>query len=99
MQTSTAAPAEVAATEGVGSRSQPEPVICGDGQLGMIADVSLRLLYLIFSGLLSSLTLLGRTSASMDIELVVLRHEGVVLRRTNSSPACASQFNTRASIR
>ena len=49
----------------------------------MIAAVSLRLLYLIFSRLLGSLTLLGRASASKDIELLVLRHEVAVLRRTN----------------
>ena len=47
-----------------GSRSQPEPVTCGDRQPGMIADVSLRLLYLIVSRLLSWLTLLGRASSS-----------------------------------
>jgi putative transposase len=40
----------------------------------MIAAVSLRLLYLIFSRLLGSLTLLGRASAAKDIELLVLRH-------------------------
>jgi hypothetical protein len=37
----------------------------------MIADVSLRLLYLIFSRLLSWLTLLGRASSSKDVELLV----------------------------
>ena len=42
----------------------------------MITDVSLRLLYLIFSWLLSWLTLRPRASASKDIELLVLRHEG-----------------------
>jgi hypothetical protein len=47
-----------------GSRSPPEPVTCGDQQPGMIADVSLRLLYLIFSRLLSWLTLLCRASSS-----------------------------------
>ena len=52
----------------------------------MIADVSLRLLYLIFSRLLSWLTLLGRASSSKDIELLVLRHEVAVLRRTNPKP-------------
>jgi hypothetical protein len=52
----------------------------------MITDVSLRLLYLIFSRLLGSLTLLGRASASKDIELLVLRHEVAVLRRTNPKP-------------
>ena len=52
----------------------------------MIAAVSLRLLYLIFSRLLSWLTLLGRASSSKDIELLVLRHEVAVLRRTNPRP-------------
>ena len=69
-----------------GSRSQPEPVTCGDRQPGMIADVSLRLLYLIFSRLLSWLTLLGRASSSKDVELLVLRHEVAVLRRTSPKP-------------
>ena len=41
---------------------------CGNRQPGMIAEVSLRLLYLIFSRLLSWLTLLGRASASKDVE-------------------------------
>jgi hypothetical protein len=50
---------------------------------GMIAKVSLRLLYLIFDRLLSWLTLLGRAPSSKDIELLVLRHEVAVLRRTN----------------
>ena len=53
---------------------------CGDRQPGKIAGVSLRLVYLIFDGLLNWLTLLGRTSASKDIELLVLRHEVGVLR-------------------
>ena len=48
--------------------------------------VSLRLLYLIFSQLLSWLTLFGRTTSSKDIELLVLRHEVAVLRRTNPRP-------------
>jgi putative transposase len=52
----------------------------------MIMDVSLRLLYLIFSRLLSWLILLGRTSSAKDIELLVLRHEVAVLRRTNPKP-------------
>ena len=45
--------------------------------------MSLRLLYLIFSRLLDSLTLLSRESVSKNIELLVLRHEVAVLRRTN----------------
>ena len=52
----------------------------------MITDVSLRLLYLILIGLLSSLALLGRATSSKDIELLVLRHEVAVLRRTNPKP-------------
>ena len=51
----------------------------------MITAMALRLLYLIFSLLLSWLTLLGR-SASKEIELLVLRHEVAVLRRTNPKP-------------
>ena len=53
---------------------------------GMIAAVSLRLLYLIFSRLLGWLTLLRRATSSKDIELLVLRHEVAVLRRTNPRP-------------
>ena len=52
----------------------------------MITDVSLRLLYLILLGLLSWLALLGRATSSKNIELLVLRHEVAVLRRTNPKP-------------
>ena len=52
----------------------------------MITDVSLRLLYLISSQLLTWLTLLPRGSSSKDIELLVLRHEVAILRRTNPKP-------------
>lgn len=48
--------------------------------------MALRLLYLIFLHLLNVLTLLGRSSVSKDVELLVLRHEVAVLRRTNSRP-------------
>jgi hypothetical protein len=50
-------------------------VTSGDLQPGMIAEVSLRLLYLIFSLLLSRPTLLGHASSAKDIELLVLRHQ------------------------
>jgi hypothetical protein len=48
--------------------------------------VALRLLYLIFLHLLNLLLMLGRSTASKDIELLVLRHEVAVLRRTNPRP-------------
>ena len=48
--------------------------------------MSLRLLYLVFLRLLDLLLLLGRSSASKDVELLVLRHEVMVLRRANPKP-------------
>jgi hypothetical protein len=48
--------------------------------------VSIRLLYLIFIRLCSWLVLLGRSTASKNAELLVLRHEVAVLRRANPRP-------------
>src|ERR1700684_1640319 len=48
--------------------------------------MSLRLLSLIFVRLGGWLILLGRSTASKDIELLVLRHEAAVLRRTRPRP-------------
>ncbi len=48
--------------------------------------MSLRLLYLIFVRLCGLLVLLGRSTASKDIELLVLRHEVAVLRRASPRP-------------
>ena len=48
--------------------------------------MSLRLLYLIFVRLCGWLVLLGCSSASVNAELLVLRHEVAVLRRTKPRP-------------
>ena len=72
-----------------GSRTWHTPlpaVIGGRRRPGMIAAVSLRLLYLIFQQVLRLVLLLGRTTFTKDVELVVLRHEVAVLRRTNPRP-------------
>jgi hypothetical protein len=52
----------------------------------MIAAVTLRLLYLIFRQVFGLVLLLGRTSSTKRVELLVLRHKVAVLRRTNPRP-------------
>jgi putative transposase len=46
----------------------------------------IRLLCLIFAGIGGWLVLLSRSAASKDAELLVLRHEIAVLRRTQPRP-------------
>ena len=48
--------------------------------------MSLRLSYLIFRQVLGLILLLARSSSTKDVELLVLRHEVAVLRRTNPKP-------------
>ena len=45
--------------------------------------MSLRLLYLLFQQVLGLVLLMGRPTSTKDVELIVLRHEVAVLRRTN----------------
>ena len=52
----------------------------------MIVAVSLRLLYLICQQVLRLVWLLGRRMSTKDVELLVLRHDVAVLRRTNPRP-------------
>jgi putative transposase len=48
--------------------------------------VSLRLVYLIFQQVLGLILLMARSASAKDVELLVLRHEVAVLRRTNPRP-------------
>ncbi len=48
--------------------------------------MSLRLLHLILTRLCGWLVLLGRSPASKNVELLVLRHEVAVLRRAKPRP-------------
>jgi hypothetical protein len=67
----------------------------------MISAVSLRLPYLIFQHMLGLVLLMGRTSCTKDIELLVLRHEVAVLQRTRPKPRleCADRAVFAALVR
>ena len=53
---------------------------------GTITAVSLRLSYLIFRQVVGLILMLGRSSSTKDVELLVLRHEVAILRRTSPKP-------------
>jgi hypothetical protein len=46
--------------------------------------VAFRLAYLVLVRVLNWLALLARSNAAKDVEILTLRHEVTVLRRTNS---------------
>lgn len=52
--------------------------------------MSLRLLYLVFLQLLNLLVLLGRSSASKDVELLVLRHTTAMFWQVSGVASAAS---------
>jgi hypothetical protein len=52
--------------------------------------MSVRLLHLIFIRRCGRLALPGRSSASKDAELLVLRHEAAVLASSSATSMCAS---------
>ena len=48
--------------------------------------MALRLAYLLLARVLSWLALLARSDTAKDVEILTLRHEVAVLRRTNADP-------------
>ena len=53
---------------------------------GMITLVLVRMLYLIATRIFAWLVLLARSSATKDVEILILRHEVAVLRRQITTP-------------
>jgi hypothetical protein len=83
-----------------GSRSRPVPLSCVigvPGRQGMIVCRVVASALLIFLRVLNVLLLLGRSSASKDVELLVLRHEVTVLR-THLVAGLSHEHITRRSV-
>jgi hypothetical protein len=55
----------------------------------MIEAMLVRLCYSAFRCVVDGLALLGRSRASLQAEVLVLRHENAILRRGNSRPKLA----------
>jgi putative transposase len=68
------------------ARSRSRSLTSSDPLVRHDPDMLLRLLYLIFRQVLGLILLSCRMSSAKDVELLVLRHEVAVLRRTHPRP-------------
>jgi hypothetical protein len=65
---------------------QADLAVTYPSQPSMIARMAFRLAYLMILRMLSWLALLARSDAAKDVEILTLRHEVAVLRRTKPRP-------------
>jgi hypothetical protein len=64
----------------------PDLVTSARARSGMISRVLVRMLYLIATRVFAWLVLLSRTSATKNVEILILRHEVGGLRRQITTP-------------